>query len=125
VCFTGAPDDFYEIEKIRFLMNHGAVNLAGKTSLKTLAALYKKAELLLTTDTGPMHIAAAIKTPVVALFGPTAPWRTGPYGDGHQVIQVDMECIPCFKRTCDTCACMEQITAQMVINRLEKMLLLD
>lgn len=122
VCFTGAGSDHYEIERIRSLMTHNAVNLAGKTSLKTLAALYENAVLLLTTDTGPMHIATAIGTPVVALFGPTAPWRTGPYGPGHQIIQVKSDCTPCFKRACTTRACMKDITVEMVINRLEKVL---
>ncbi len=122
VCFTGGKEDYDDIEKIRCRMKHDSVNLAGRTSLKTLAALYKKARLVLTTDTGPMHIAAAIRTPVVALFGPTAPWRTGPFGPGHQVVQVKMDCVPCFKRTCDTRACMEQITAEMVISRLQKIL---
>jgi ADP-heptose:LPS heptosyltransferase len=61
-----------------------------------------------TTDTGPMHLAAAVDTRVVALFGPTAPWRTGPFGDGHQVIRTAPACSPCFKRQCDEhrCRCM-------------------
>jgi heptosyltransferase I len=122
VCFTGAKDDIDEIEKILSFMTHTAVNLAGKTSLKTLAALYEKAELVLTTDTGPMHIAAAINTPVVALFGPTASWRTGPFGDGHQVVGVKMDCSPCFKRFCPTMACMNDITVDMVMGKIEKIL---
>jgi heptosyltransferase I len=118
VCFTGAKDDSDEIEKILSFMTYSAVNLAGKTSLKTLAALYEKAELLLTTDTGPMHIAAAINTPVVALFGPTAPSRTGPFGLGHQVINVTMDCSPCFKRFCPTNGCMKEITVKMVMEKI-------
>jgi heptosyltransferase I len=122
ICFTGAKDDIDEIDKILSFMTCPAVNLAGKTSLKTLAALYEKAELLLTTDTGPMHIAAAINTPVVALFGPTAPWRTGPFGVGHQIITVKMDCSPCFKRFCPTTACMKEITVGMVMEKIEKIL---
>jgi heptosyltransferase I len=122
VCFTGAKDDFDEIEKILTFMTHAAVNLAGKTSLKTLAALYEKAELLLTTDTGPMHIAAAINTPVVALFGPTAFWRTGPFGVGHRIISVKMDCSPCFKRSCPTTICMNDITVDMAMESIEKIL---
>ena len=125
VCFTGAKDDIDDIEKILSFMTHAAVNLAGKTSLKTLAALYEKAELVLTTDTGPMHIAAAINTPVVALFGPTAPWRTGPFGVGHQVVRVKMDCSPCFKRFCPAAACMKDITVDMVMEKIEKILSAD
>ena len=122
VCFTGAKDDIEEIEKIRSFMNHSAANLAGKTSLKILAALYEKARFLLTTDTGPMHIAAAINTPVVALFGPTAPWRTGPFGDGHQVIRNNMDCSPCYKRFCPTGECMKEISVEMVMEGIEKII---
>jgi ADP-heptose:LPS heptosyltransferase len=103
-------------------MTHTAANLAGKTSLKTLAALYEKAELLLTTDTGPMHIATAINTPVVALFGPTAPWRTGPFGVGHQIVSVKLDCSPCFKRICPTTSCMKDITVDMALESIEKIL---
>jgi len=67
------------LSRIEARMTEAAVNLGGKTTLRDLAALYKRAELLVTTDSGPMHVAAAVGTAVVALFGPTAPWRTGPY----------------------------------------------
>ena len=122
ICFTGGHNDFDEIEKIRSMMAHDSVNLAGKTSLKTLAALYEIADLLLTTDTGPMHIAAAIGTPVVAIFGPTSPMRTGPFGDGHVIVQTNSECAPCFKRVCPTRACMEEISVETVGEILDKML---
>jgi len=100
VIFTGSPDDYFLIEEICEMMEEKAANFAGKTSLKSLAALYSMAKTIITTDTGPMHLAAAIKTPVIALFGPTAPWRTGPYGLIHKVIRKSMACSPCFKRIC-------------------------
>lgn len=100
VIFTGSADDYFLIEKIREMMEEKAANLAGKTSLKSLAALYRMAKIIITTDTGPMHLAAAIETPVIALFGPTAPWRTGPFGLMHKIIRKKMPCSPCFKRTC-------------------------
>ncbi|MDA8138410.1 MAG: glycosyltransferase family 9 protein, partial [Desulfobacteraceae bacterium] len=80
VIFTGAPEDRLYIDAILGNMQTKAPNLAGQTSLLVLAALLQKATVMVTTDTGPMHIAAAVETPCVALFGPTAPWRTGPYG---------------------------------------------
>lgn len=115
VVFTGSAEDQPVIGSIRQEMKSRALNWAGRTTLKTLAALYDMAAVVVSTDTGPMHIAAAVNTPVVALFGPTAPWRTGPYGDRHQVLRVDMDCSPCLKRECATMTCMKEITPEQVI----------
>ncbi len=100
IVFTGGPQDSRAIETIRSKMKEPSVNLAGKTTLKTLAALYQCSDLLVTTDTGPMHLAAALNTLVVAIFGATAPWRTGPFGDTCMVVRSNVACSPCFKRTC-------------------------
>jgi ADP-heptose:LPS heptosyltransferase len=69
-----------------------------------------------------MHIAAAVGTPVVALFGPTAAWRTGPYGDQHRVLHARLSCAPCFKRTCTTTACMQAIGVEDVLLNIEYLL---
>lgn len=122
VVFTGSSGDRLLIDRIISDMNHRAVNLSGKTTLMELAALYEKAALVISTDTGPMHLAAAVGTPVVALFGPTAPWRTGPYGSGHQVIRPESECAPCFKRHCQTCDCMAQISVDRVFDEVSKII---
>ncbi|WP_319526232.1 lipopolysaccharide heptosyltransferase I [uncultured Desulfosarcina sp.] len=116
VVFTGGPDDRRVVADIQDMMTEPATSLAGKTSLTQLAELYRQSEVLITTDTGPMHLAAAVGTPVVALFGPTAPWRTGPFGEGHRVIRTAPPCSPCFKRRCDEhqCRCMNEITVEMV-----------
>jgi len=116
VIFTGGQEDSKAIEDIILNMKARAANLAGRTGLKTLAALYEKTSTVVSTDTGPMHLAAAIGTPVVALFGPTAPWRTGPFGLGHKIIRANLECSPCFKRQCDTINCMKQITVDQVFD---------
>ena len=108
VVFTGESPEG-PIERIRSLMQAPSASAAGQTSLRELAALYRKASVLLTTDSGPMHLAAAVGTPVVALFGPTSPERTGPYGEGHTVIRRDMDCSPCFRKTCETLECMKTI----------------
>lgn len=113
--FTGAPEDKETVQNILSLMRLPAVDLTGKTSLKTLAALYGTADVLISTDTGPMHLGAAVNTPVVALFGPTAPWRTGPMGNQHQVIRAGLPCSPCFKRQCPTCCCMNDIGVEQVL----------
>ena len=113
--FTGAPEDKETVQDILSRMTTSAVDLTGKTSLKTLAALYETADVLISTDTGPMHLGAAVNTPVVALFGPTAPWRTGPMGAQHQVIRAGLPCSPCFKRQCPTCDCMNRIRVDLVL----------
>lgn len=121
VFFTGGPEDRETTDDIMRQMKHGALNLAGKTDLKTLAAIYGKADLLVTTDTGPMHLGAAMNLPTVALFGPTAPWRTGPFGPDHRVIRKGLPCSPCFKRDCPTRrVCMAEIGVEDVMDRISK-----
>ncbi len=121
VLFTGSMEDRGAIDEICRHMTHQPIRLDGETSLKTLAAIYKRVNTLLTTDNGAMHIAAAIGTPVVALFGPTAPWRTGPYGTQHTVLRSDVSCSPCFKKRCLTQdyeerACLGRISVEEVVN---------
>jgi lipopolysaccharide heptosyltransferase I len=116
IVFTGGIKDYSIIQMITSSMKGRAINFAGKTTLTELAALYEKAALVVSTDTGPMHLAAAVGTPVVALFGPTASWRTGPYGTGHHVIKAELECSPCFKRQCETTDCMSQISMKQVMD---------
>ncbi|MBI2876893.1 MAG: lipopolysaccharide heptosyltransferase II [Candidatus Tectomicrobia bacterium] len=100
VALIGSPAETPLAESIRAQMKTAPLLLTGRTSLKQLAALMEAADLLVTNDSGPMHLAAALGTPVLALFGPTSPRRTGPYGVGHRVLQKTLPCIPCFKRQC-------------------------
>lgn len=119
VIFTGSPADREVTERIRKRMAEQALDWTGGTSLKELAALGRIADVFITTDTGPMHLAAAAGGRVVALFGPTAPWRTGPYGTGHAVLRAGVDCSPCFTRTCDQGRrCMTDITIDDVMERL-------
>lgn len=123
IIFTGGSRDRSSLDKIISKMDEAPVNLAGHTSLKELAYLYYRCRLLISTDTGPMHVAAAMDCPVVALFGPTAPWRTGPYGEGHRVIRGEAECSPCFKKRCDHMTCMRNITVDRVFESVKQMLI--
>jgi lipopolysaccharide heptosyltransferase I len=121
VVFTGGTGDRGAIDDICRSMTGRPIRLDGRTSLKTLAAVYRMACTVVSTDTGPMHIAAAVGTPVVALFGPTAPWRTGPYGKEHTVLRTALTCNPCFRRLCLTgryeeMACMRRITVDQVVD---------
>ncbi|MGV8058433.1 MAG: lipopolysaccharide heptosyltransferase I [Smithellaceae bacterium] len=120
VVFTGSEKE--EIEKIIDQMQTHAVNLGGETSLAELAYLYKKSQMVITTDSGPMHLAAAVKTPVIALFGPTDPARTGPYGDGHTIIRTKLPCSPCLLKTCPTKKCMQDILPEQVFAVVEEKL---
>ena len=77
------------------------LNLAGRTSLRELAAVLKICDLVLTNDTGPMHLAAAVGAPVIAIFGSTSPELTGPvFSARAQVVRCDAPCAPCFRREC-------------------------
>ena len=77
------------------------LDLTGRTSLAELIEWIRLSELMVTNDTGPMHLAAALGKPVVALFGPTEPRRTGPYGQIDRVIRLtSLPCAPCLKDTC-------------------------
>lgn len=99
------------------------INLVGETSILELGALLERCEVCLTCDSGPMHIAAAVGTPTVALFGPTDPLRHKPYGTGHTVIEKSVECRPCYKRTCQRedapHLCMTKIDTAEVVKALE------
>lgn len=99
-----------------------AVNLAGKTSLRELIALIDLCSIFLTNDSGPMHIASALRKPLVALFGSTSDVKTGPYGGGT-VIHKHVECSPCYKRECPIdFRCMTNIGVEEVYNELMKLL---
>ncbi len=123
VVFTGGPNDRAYVDSILSGMRGQALNFCGKTGLKGLAALYRRCAAVVSTDTGPMHVAAAVGTPVVALFGPTDPARTGPYGPGHQVVRCGIECSPCLKRNCSHRSCMERISVEAVLQAVEKVTL--
>lgn len=90
----------------------GVINYCGKTRLPELGGLMAGCDLVITVDSGPMHMAAAIGRPVLALFGPTEPTRTGPYGRASQTLWVNgLSCRPCFSKTCERkdIACMRQL----------------
>ena len=120
VVFTGSERG--KLENIQSLMKTPSVNLGGKTTLRDLAYLYQRSALLITTDSGPMHLAAAMGTPVIALFGPTDPSRTGPYGKGHVVIRRELSCSPCFLKKCDSMKCMSDITVDEVFHAVKEKL---
>jgi lipopolysaccharide heptosyltransferase I len=123
VVFTGSHEDRETISQIIHEASvDGVYNWAGTTGLRELAYICKQVAVVVSTDSGPMHLAAVLGTPVVALFGPTAPWRTGPFGEEHKVLRVDRDCSPCFQRTCDTVDCLAVIQVEDVFQAVEERL---
>jgi lipopolysaccharide heptosyltransferase II len=122
IVLIGAPNDLPLIEKITRRMHTQPINLAGKTSLTQLAALLQRADILITGDSGPMHIAAAVGTSVIAIHGPTDPVLTGPVSPKATVLRSDIWCSPCYnaKGAADcrfyTTQCMKNITPTEVWN---------
>ena len=101
------------------------LNLCGRTSLPEMVEWLRLSELMITNDTGPMHVAAALGTPLVALFGPTEPRRTGPYGQLENVLRINLPCSPCMKSYCayeKPNECLKAIPPAMVFERVQRML---
>lgn len=118
VVMIGGPDERADIAAVSGMMKTPAIDLAGAMAVGLLPALLSKASLLITNDSGPMHVAAAVGTPVVALFGPTSAVRTGPYGVGHQVLTGQVPCRPCFSRTCHNTLpleCLRTVSPEQVL----------
>jgi heptosyltransferase-2 len=118
LAFGGAGDREL-CDEVARLAGGGILNLAGKTSLRQLMALLKRCRVVLTNDTGPMHVAAAVGTPVVVPFGSTSPELTGPGLPGdprHQLLRSGAPCSPCFRRACPIdFRCMTGISAERVV----------
>jgi len=92
------------------------INFVGKTSLSELAALLKETYFYVSADTGPLHIANAYGKPLIAIYGPTSPRRTGPYGNPRAtVLPAKVPCIGCLKKHCDDWQCMNTITPGQVL----------
>ncbi|RLA86406.1 MAG: lipopolysaccharide heptosyltransferase II [Deltaproteobacteria bacterium] len=100
IILLGTQKEMRRNKEIATRISHRVTNLTGKTSLSELAALLTKISCLVTNDTGTMHLASALGTPVVAIFGSTDPNITGPRGERAKVIRHNLSCSPCFKRKC-------------------------
>ncbi len=118
VAFSGAPEDRILIGEILKMLKAGrALDLSGRTTLKQLAAVFARAGLVVANDSGPMHIAAAVKADLIALFGPTSPGLTGPAGAGRCVVlQKDVGCpVPCYRLDCGDNRCLRAVTVEDVL----------
>ncbi|MBI2902212.1 MAG: glycosyltransferase family 9 protein [Candidatus Methylomirabilis oxyfera] len=118
ILVTGSLSDLPRARRLAARMDPAPFVVAGRTDLRVLIALLKQIDLLVTVDSGPMHLAAALGTPLVALFGPTDPRLNGPYGGDGRILRVSLPCSPCLKRRCriqDDRLCMRSLSEEDVV----------
>lgn len=120
IVLIGGPAELAKGEEIAAVLpKEKVLNLVSKTNLKELAALMGSMGLCIGGDTGPVHIAAAMGTRIIALFGASSGHRAGPYGEKVTIISTDEECAPCFKRKCPLKKnCMAKISVAQVLEKI-------
>ncbi len=123
VVFIGLDRDEEIVKRITAKMRHKAHNLVNKTTVRQLAALLKKADLVITNDSAPLHLACAVGAKVLAIFGPTDPRRYGPTGEFDVVIKKKLSCAPCESAACEqNYECMRLISPDEVLEAAKMML---
>jgi len=123
ILITGTSAESNLADQISSQLPESSIVLTGKTSVRQLASVLKLSHLFISNDSGPMHIANALKTPVVALFGPTNPMRTGPFQEPSVVLKKDVPCWPCSYRECPfDHRCMTQISPDEVFEACQNFL---
>lgn len=105
IVFFGSEGEKKIVDEIADMMRHKPIMLAGKLSLREMAGILSETTLFICNDSAPMHIAAAMKTPTVAIFGPSKSRETGPYGNVHRVVEKDFSC----RFTCDESICKNKV----------------
>ena len=122
VIVVGTAEDADLARVIGERVGERALDWTGRTSLVELVALFERSALVLTNDSGPMHLAAAVGTPLVAVFGPTNPARTGPYSDRAAVVTSAAHCAPCYRRQCDRLVCLHEVRVEDVLRQAQALL---
>ncbi len=123
IVLLGGPDEAELTQSVASLMRYEVIDLGAKTSIPVLAALLRLCRLFVGNDSGVMHLASAVGTPVVAIFGPSNPLAWGPWGPSHEVVQIDLECSPCVYREfqlgrlegCENPECITRVRPEMVL----------
>ena len=121
----GSRDDQAIGQSVAAAAPGSCLNLCGQTTLPEMIEWVRRCELMVTNDTGPMHVAAALGKPMAALFGPTEPRRTGPYGRLGEVLRMDLPCAPCLKHRCHFARpieCLRTLSPAMALARVQKIL---
>ncbi len=116
VVIVGGPGEKEIGRDIAAAMTRPPVNLVGQTSVREMMAVIARGRLVVTNDSGPMHVAAAFGVPIVAIFGPTDHTTTYPWCERYRIVRSEEECAPCCKRTCPIDhRCMKNVTADDVV----------
>ncbi len=120
----GAPDEVDRCTEVASLCRMKPINIAGRTSIPQLSAAIDLAGVVVCHDSAPLHIAAALGKPLVCIVGPTNPTRTGPYGRPDDVVQLNLDCAPCYLRRVSQCPhdhrCMTELPVESVIAAVRK-----
>ncbi len=125
VILFGGADEVELADDIKKMMHSEPIVTSGKTSLAQTAALIEKCRLFISNDSGLLHVADAVNTPVIGIFGPTNPKRTGPYSDSSSVIRKELACSPCYQGkpvSCSHLECLNLITVAEVFEEARKRL---
>ncbi|MDD3375402.1 MAG: glycosyltransferase family 9 protein [Candidatus Omnitrophica bacterium] len=121
---TGAEKDISLMQKLSRMTKAKPVDCVGKTNILQLAALIKSCCVYIAPDSAPLHIAAAVRTPFIALFGPTDPVRHMPPAKVFRTLFQRIDCAPCYQGQCpiQTHACMKKITPEQVLEEVEQLM---
>lgn len=124
ILLFGGPSDRKLGQDISRMMAAPAIDLSGRTSLGEAMALIDRCNAFVTNDSGLMHVAAALNTPLVAVFGSTNSTTTSPYSETSRIVRVPIECSPCMQPVCPLghMNCMKRVTVEMVSNAVEDLL---
>ncbi len=126
VILTGSKKELDLSRRLKRWMRNEPIDLIGRTDLRGLCGILEEADLVISSSTGPMHLAAALGTPVVAFFSPlfvASPERWGPYGKGHEVVMPRVKtCYKCKLQKCPDFNCLEMIDPDEVLSRVRKIL---
>ncbi len=123
ILIFGGAADREVAEAVGRKMTHPQICLAGQTTIREMMSLLSHCRLLITNDSGPMHVASALGVPVVAVFGPTDPAATSPAGAMHRIVHVPVACAPCTHRVCPIDhRCMEGVSVLAVLDAAREML---
>ncbi len=116
IVVTGGPGEIPLGNDLVAAAHAPCLNLVGRTSVRQMMAVLSRCRLMVTNDSGPMHVAAALGVPIVALFGPTDHTTTSPHTVAHRIVRKETECAPCLKRACPTDhRCMTALTPEDVL----------